>query len=259
MPTAEGSPVGRWRTVPGGRVHEQAFEAAGPDAPVFVLVHGLGVSGRYFLPLGRRLAGSARVLVPDLPGNGRSPKPPRPLDVPGLAAALGGWADAAALPPACFVANSLGCQTVLRLAVDRPELVERIVLVGPTVDASARSFLRQAVRFAATAIHEPLPLVALVAWEYLRAGPLRVLATARHALADRVEERLGAVAAPALVIRGEHDRLCTQAWAERVAAGIPRGELAVVPRRAHAAHYSAPDEVAALVRTFAASAPVSTA
>jgi pimeloyl-ACP methyl ester carboxylesterase len=240
-------------------VYEHAFEAAGPEAPVFVLVHGLGVSGRYFLPLGARLAGSARVLVPDLPGNGRSARPPRPLDVPGLAASLGEWADAAGLPPACYVGNSLGCQTVLRLAADRPELVERIVLVGPTVDAAARSFARQAVRFVATGAREPLPLAALVAWEYLRAGPLRVLATARYALADRVEERLGAVAAPTLVIRGEHDRLCTQAWGERLAAGIPGARLAVVRGRAHAVHYSAPDDVAALVRTFAASGPVSTA
>lgn len=242
-------PVSRWRTVAGRRVHERAFEPASADAAAYVLVHGLGVSGRYFLPLARRLSADAtRVLVPDLPGNGKSEKPPRPLDVPGLAAALAAWADAAGVERACFVGNSLGGQTAVELAVTRPELVERLVLVGPTFDPSALSLVRQFGRLVATGVREPPSLVALVVAEYAAAGPLRTIRTARHGLADRVEDKLGRVVAPTLVVRGERDRVCTQAWAERLAAGLPDARLAVVARKAHAVHYSAPDEVAALVR-----------
>jgi pimeloyl-ACP methyl ester carboxylesterase len=40
-------------------------------------------------PVAGRLAARYRVLAPDLPGFGRSDKPPRALDVAGLAGALG--------------------------------------------------------------------------------------------------------------------------------------------------------------------------
>ena len=51
---------------------------AGEGDPV-VLVHGFGVSGRYMLPLAEALARWFSVFVPELPGNGRSEKPPTPL------------------------------------------------------------------------------------------------------------------------------------------------------------------------------------
>jgi pimeloyl-ACP methyl ester carboxylesterase len=250
----------RWRTVAGRRVHEHAFDHGSPRALPYVLVHGLGVSGRYFLPLARRLARVARVYVPDLPGNGPSEKPPRPLDVPGLAAALGAWADVAGVERACVVGNSLGGQTVVELAVTRPELVARLVLVGPTFDPAASTVLRQLGRLVATGIREPPSLTALVVAEYTAAGPLRTLTTARHGLAHRIEQKLGRVRVPTLVLRGERDRICTQAWAERVAAGIQDARLAVLAGKAHAVHYSAPDEVARLVlRTPAGAAAVSRA
>jgi pimeloyl-ACP methyl ester carboxylesterase len=62
-----------------------------------VCVHGFGVSGRYFVPLARRLGARGPVYVPDLPGHGRSGTPPAPLDVPGLAHALVRWMDVAGL------------------------------------------------------------------------------------------------------------------------------------------------------------------
>ena len=58
----------------GLRVHGgENLPAAGP----FVLVHGVGVSGRYMLPVARVLARDHSVYVPDLPGYGKSGRPPR--------------------------------------------------------------------------------------------------------------------------------------------------------------------------------------
>jgi pimeloyl-ACP methyl ester carboxylesterase len=52
-----------------------------------VLVHGLGLSGRYMLPTAEHLAPHFPVYVPDLPGFGDSEKPAQTLDVPALAEA----------------------------------------------------------------------------------------------------------------------------------------------------------------------------
>jgi pimeloyl-ACP methyl ester carboxylesterase len=212
-----------------------------------VLVHGLAVSSRYFMPLARVLVARHAVLAPDLPGYGRSETPPRALDVPQLANALREWLDVARIPAATIVGNSLGGQVAVELAVVAPDRVERLVLVGPTMDPGAPTLLRQAGRLARDVFREPLALTAVAARDYLRMGPLRILATARHALEDPLQEKLPHVRVPALVVRGERDPIVSPEWAERVAALLPRGRLAVVPGAPHATHWAAAVAVARLV------------
>jgi pimeloyl-ACP methyl ester carboxylesterase len=217
------------------------------DGPPVVLVHGLAVSSRYFVPLGRRLRPRFRVIAPDLPGYGSSPTPPSPLDVPQLADALLDWLDLLEVERAPLVGNSLGCQIAVDLAARRPERVERLVLVGPTMDPAAPTIPRQALRLARDVVRESPLLNLTQARDYARMGPRRILASARFALADPLEQKLARVEAPALVVRGARDPIVPQAWAERVAALLPRGRLAVLPGAAHAAHWSAADAVARLV------------
>lgn len=219
---------------------------AGSGPPV-VLVHGLAVSSRYFAPLARRLAMRNWVIAPDLPGYGRSATPPRPLDVPELADALLAWLDLLEVERAPLVANSLGCQIAVDLAVRRPERVERLVLLGPTMDPAAPTLLGQGLRLARDIPREPLGLNLAELRDYARMGPQRILATARFALADPLLDKLPRVAAPTLVVRGERDPIAPQAWIERMAALLPDGRVAVVPGAPHAAHWGAADAVARLV------------
>lgn len=223
-----------------------------PDSPAVVLVHGFGVSSRYMQPTAVELAPFFRVYAPDLPGWGKSEKPRRALAIPELADTLAEWLGALDLPSATFVGNSMGCQVVVELAVRHRDRVERAVLVGPTVDRHARTFARQAARLFRDSVHEPLSLWGVIALDYVVFGPRRLLATARYALADPVEAKLPEVRAPTLVVRGARDQIVSRRWAEEVAAGLPRGRLAVVPGKAHAVNYNAPAELARLVRDFAA-------
>jgi pimeloyl-ACP methyl ester carboxylesterase len=225
------------RDVEGRRVLERV--GGRNDAPPLVLVHGLGVRGRYLMPVAERLASDYRVAIPDLPDV--------PVDVPGRRAALSDWMRAAGIARAPLLANSLGCQIAVDLAVTAPELVEALVLVGPTVDPAARSLLRQALRLVVTAAHERPALDALVVAEYA-SHPLATLRAARAMLADRIEEKLPSVEAPVLVVRGEHDRIVPQAWAEEVAR-LARGRLEVLPG-GHALNFTSPDELARVVRSF---------
>ena len=56
-----------------------------PDAPVMMHLHGFGLSGRYLLPTAEALADEFHILVPDLPGFGRSGNAIEPLTVEELA------------------------------------------------------------------------------------------------------------------------------------------------------------------------------
>jgi 2-hydroxy-6-oxonona-2,4-dienedioate hydrolase len=212
-----------------------------------VLVHGYGVSGTYMLPLARSLASSFSVFAPDLPGYGRSQRPRTPLGIAELAAALAGWLDAAGLQRPAFVANSMGCQVVTELAVRLPDRVGPMVLVGPTVDPHRRVARHQLLGGLRDARRERWSLLALAARDDAVFGVGALLATARSALADRIEERLPLISQPTVVVRGENDGFVGQAWAERAVALLPDSRLVVVRSEPHAVHFTRPDIVARIV------------
>lgn len=227
--------------------------------PAVVLVHGLGVSSRYMSALLRELAPFYRVFAVDLPGFGRSERPSRPLGLVELAEALAGWMRATGLRSATLVGNSYGCQIAVELAARRPRLVERLVLIGPTIDPARRTRRQLVMRLLVDAVREPLSLLLLAVLEYLRCGPRVMLKTLADAVAHPLEARLPLVVAPALVVRGMRDPLVSAPWAERVASQLPAGRLAVVPGVAHAAHYAAPRAVARIVRRFVDEQPAARA
>jgi pimeloyl-ACP methyl ester carboxylesterase len=149
-----------------------------------------------------------------------------------------------------LVANSLGCQVSVELALRHPERVAALVLIGPTVDPRLRTALLQTRSFVLDGLREPFSLWWIIATDYARMGLLRFARTARAALRQPIEELLPRVEAPALVVRGDHDAFSSQEWCERAAELLPHGSLAVVDGGAHAVHYSDPVRVAALVRSF---------
>ena len=222
--------------------------------PVVVLVHGQVISSLYMVPSARRLAPYFPVLAPDLPGFGLSGKPRQVLSIPELADALAAWMEAVGLRSAALVANSLGCQVVVDLALRRPEMVEALVLSGPTMDPEARRPLAQVGRWLRDWSGERPSLGLAHLRDFALAGPRRALGTFRHALADRIEDKLPGVRAPTLVVRGEWDPIAPQGWAERAAGLLPRGRLLVIPGGPHCVNYSTPRAFARVVRTFLATA-----
>jgi 2-hydroxy-6-oxonona-2,4-dienedioate hydrolase len=233
-------------------IHARIGEAPTPPPrrPPVVLVHGLGLSGRYMMPTAALLALRFAVSVPDLPGFGNSGKPRRVLDVAGLAAGLAAWMDAVESGPAVLIGNSHGCQVIAELAVKRPDLVARAVLQGPTAPPGERTWLQQFVRWRQNAPYNPPELTPLSYEDYRKAGYPRILLTFHHSLRDRLEDKLGRVTAPTLVVRGQHDPICREAWAEQVAAGLPDGRLVVIPGVAHTLCYTSPVELASVCRAF---------
>ena len=201
-----------------------------------VLVHRLGVSGRYFDPLVRELV-DFDCVVPDLR---------RHTTIEAQAEALAGFLGGRS----AVLGNSLGCQVIADLGVQAPELVERAIFVGPTVDRRHRSAWSQALALLRDSVRERPSLIPIVVSDYLRSGPLRMARTARSALADALERKLPAFSAPLLVVRGERDPLCPPGWGEEVAR-LAGGRLVTVPGAGHAVHHSHPEQLAALVRRFA--------
>jgi pimeloyl-ACP methyl ester carboxylesterase len=223
-------------------------EGGDPSAPAYVLVHGIGMSHRYLAPLAEHLARDSHVVVPDLPGFGGSPHPPQVLGIAEHAAVVAALVADRGLTAPVLVGQSMGCQIVVEVLAAHPGLASAGVLIGPVVDPTARSATRQGLRLARDGLREPLRVNAILTVDYLRAGPRRYAATLPHMLGYRIEERIGHVTEPVLVVRGERDPIAPSRWAHELAAAAPRGTVAEVPGWGHNAMYPAPAAVGDLCR-----------
>jgi 2-hydroxy-6-oxonona-2,4-dienedioate hydrolase len=250
---ARASLESRFFDVQGLRMHARVSTNLAPAAgPLVVLVHGIGVSSRYMVPIAERLAPECRVYAVDLPGFGKSDKPVRVLPLPELADALAAWMRAANLDRATLLGNSFGCQVVADFAVRYPGRVAQVVLQGPTVDPQGRTVFEQLRRWRRNGRHEPRSLTWVVLRDYWDCGIRRLLKTFWHGIQDRIEEKLPQVVAPTLVVRGTRDEIVPQCWAEEATRLLPRGRLVVVPGVPHTMNYSAPLELVRVIRPFLA-------
>ena len=211
----------------------------GAAGPAVVLVHGHVVSSRYMVPLGEALAPRCRVFAPDLPGAGRSPKPPRALNIPELADALGAFLHQKGLDKPVLIGNSMGCQIICDL-VARKNMASRVVLQSPTMDADARKLHVQLGRFFRSAIHERrlFSLGAIYLRDLWDAGPVRSWDTLQSMMKDRLEDRAAAVNVPALIVRGQLDFIVPDGWVQRLASIMPDARVLTLPGVAHGLHYS---------------------
>jgi pimeloyl-ACP methyl ester carboxylesterase len=223
-------------------------ESGSTDGPVVVLVHGIGMSERSFRALTADLARDHRVLVPDLPGFGRSPRPRRVPGIEDLADAVLAAVRDRGVQRAVLVGHSMGAQVVAAAMLRAPDLVERVVLIGTVVDDGAPDALRQALRLARDGWHEPARVNALVVADYLRAGPFWYGAVLPHMLRFDTAAAVARLPGPALLVRGEHDPVCTRAWNRRLAALAPDGTAREVPRAGHVAQATHAPLVARWVR-----------
>ena len=124
-------------------LHEQTVNVAGKpmfvaeagDGPPVVMLHGGGPGASGVSNYSRNidsLAEHFRVIVPDLPGYGRSAKGVDQSDPFGyLADMIRGLLDELGVGTARLVGNSYGGAAALRLALDTPQRVGKLVLMGP--------------------------------------------------------------------------------------------------------------------------------
>lgn len=231
-------------------VREIRREGEGDGEPVFVLVHGLGMSGRYMMPTALLLAEWGRVYLLDLPGFGRSGKPKRPLSIHGLADAVAECIEDLGISQPVVLGNSLGAQVLADFAARYPLRLRAAVLTAPTADPEARTVPAQLFRLLLDLPREPLALFGIGISDYLRAGWVSILGTMLEALKHPMRETLAAIQAPVLLVCGERDPIMPARWREEAAQLIPRVTSVVLPGVAHALNFSASVALVQAVRQF---------
>jgi pimeloyl-ACP methyl ester carboxylesterase len=222
------------------------------EGPAFVLVHGIGVSSRYFHPAAAELAKLGAVYLVDLPGYGAAPDPRRDVSIADHAGVLARVLTDSELRNPVLVGHSMGSQVVSRLAVDSPEVTDRIVLLAPTMPVGERSFFRAAWRLIVDGARNPVRANLIIGWDYfVRCGMPYFFRQLPHLFGDRIEERLPGIRAKTLVLTGDKDLVVPRPWAQFVARSVPGARFATV-EGPHVIMYSDPVRVAALIAEHAA-------
>ena len=263
-----------------------AYLEAGPaDAPVVLLLHGLGATNASMLPLVVDLARDHRVIAPDFPGFGASQAPMWRYSAAELGHWLGEFMTVLGIRRADLVGNSLGGRVAIEAGLVAPDTVERLVLLCPSpAFLRGRQFvpLVRALPPSGSILLPRLPhglvvrsIRTMFADPDRLDGPWydaaadehrRVMADFRHRRAFYAAmreiylepprgdhgfwERLPRLAAPALFVWGDHDRLVPSRFARHVTAAVPHSESVVIDNCGHVPQFEHPELTLRLIRDF---------
>lgn len=280
MSITPASPTARTVALGNRQIHLHEF-GAGP--PVLML-HGGGPGASGLSNYARNidaLAARFRVLVPDLPGYGGSSKGVNSEDPFGdLAAAMLALLDALGIDRAHVVGNSLGGACALRMALEQPGCVDRLVLMGPGgigISQAApteglkrllgyyagegptleklRTFICEDLVFDGSRIPEAVlreRFEASIDPEVLASPPLRAPKDleAFRRLDFLLDPRLPALAHRTLVLWGTADRVNPATGAMALQARMPACDAYLFSRTGHWVQWERADEFNAVVTAF---------
>ena len=227
-----------WHDVGSRPVRSLVLGTAHAGVPELVVVPGLGAPG-YLLPGLRACASWTRVHLLDVPGFGHRRTARLPADLTTTAEVVTAWLAQVPAAPVVLMGHSTGAQVSLRAAAG--EQVVRVVAAGITFPPEARRPLPLLLRLLRTLVHERPGELPAVLPSYLR-GARRLPELLRSALADRPEDAVPRIPVPLLVLHGQHDRLCPQSWAQRLAAAAPDGRAIRLPG-AHNVPWTHPEQL----------------
>lgn len=234
------------------------YEVHGEGEPLLLLMGGLvTLESLHSLVCG--LMPHYRVWLPERRGHGRSSDCPQPHSYPLYAADAVAFMQAMGLARARVVGWSDGGILALYLARDRPELVERLALIGAGAHVCGyeEEFYNQAK---ATTWDNLAPEDKELLAAHTPLGPEhlpRLVDTVRDmwlTSPNLLAEDLAAIEAPTLVLVGQYD-LVRLDHAKDMVAALPAGQLAVAPGVTHYGPLERPWLINSILLDFLAARP----
>lgn len=241
--------------------------AGDPDAPPLVLIHGSLDRSAGLLKLSRRLEGEFQVIRYDRRGYGRSVEHAGPFDASGNIDDLIAVLEAACGGPAVLVGHSYGGNVALGATERRPDLVAVVALYETPQSWEPWWSGGSAGGHALQARHDPADaaerfmrrLVGDERWERLPSNTRHARrAEGRALVGEMADLRMrppwapDRIAAPVLVMYGEHGQPHHRDGARRLVDKLPDAEIHEVVGARHFGPNTHPDSVAALIRDFLA-------
>jgi pimeloyl-ACP methyl ester carboxylesterase/CRP-like cAMP-binding protein len=269
-------------TVNGQQIY--ATEEGHPNRQVALLIHGWSSSWYAMSPLLGLVSQRFRAISIDLPGYGKSPPLPNRTTIPAYADILADLIEEVTNGPVVLVGHSMGGMTGLTLALRYPALIERMVLIDPTisghlsrtinlmispitllerfglgsliVSAAERMFVGITDRLMRPVSFAERTGITEEDYKRLRTDarrPGQGRARAECFLAMRENDlrgRLHQVETPSLVLWGAEDNTVPLRDAGVVADEWPEADLRIIPKAGHWPHFEAPNSTRRQIASF---------
>ncbi|MEO6310159.1 MAG: alpha/beta hydrolase [Leifsonia sp.] len=237
-----------------------------PAGTPLVLLHAWGESRGSFDRLTALLPKGIRVFAPDQRGHGTADKPATGYALAHFAADVAAFLDALELPDADLLGSSSGGYVAQQVAIDHPERVSGLVLVGsprtlrgrpPFADEVEKltdpidpSWVRATLRW--------FRLVAEVPEWYIENRVLDGVRMPAHVWSDALRglyeaeppTETGIITTPTLILWGAADELLSGADERTLADAIPNSRLIVYENTGHLVLWERPERMAADVAHF---------
>jgi pimeloyl-ACP methyl ester carboxylesterase len=261
-------------------VHEEGAERR----QIALLIHGWSSSWYALSPLVPLVRDRYRVMAVDLPGYGESPPLPYRTTIPAYADLVATLIRELSDKPAVLIGHSMGGMISLTLTLRHPELVERMVLLCPTISGRLSMFINLFIspvtlieRFSIAnsivstferhmlGITDRLMRPASFAersgitdqdYVHLRAdarrpGQGRVRAECFHAMRENdLRGKLQQIDVPTLALWGMEDNTVPLRDASVMADEMPDADLRIIPKAGHWPQFETPEVTRRYVRGF---------
>jgi 3-oxoadipate enol-lactonase len=242
------------------------------EGPPIVLLHAFPLDGRMFEPQAEALAGFRRLITPDYPGFGRSPRVPAQPDVRYYAEGVRGLLDRLKLDRVVLGGVSMGGYVVFECLRLFPERISALILANTRPEPDSEEIRENRKKMARRVAEEgvgaliELQMGRLLAPEtlennervvekvramILESNPNGVVA-ALGAMRERPDSTplLEKIEVPALVIGGEEDGISSPEVMGAMAEKIPDSRHVTLPRAGHLSNLEAPEGFNAALREF---------
>ncbi|WP_186205665.1 alpha/beta fold hydrolase [Burkholderia gladioli] len=247
-----------------------AYRLQGEGPRELVCIHGVGSYLEAWQGAINALGGGFRVLSFDLRGHGRSERVKGRYEIDDFVGDVLALADHAGFARFDLAGFSLGGLIAQRLALTHPARLRRLVLLATVAGRTAEERARVAERLAALqagerGAHYDASLSRWLTEDFQARHPALVDELRRrnarndpdcYAAAYRVLAQtdfgglIDQIAMPTLIATGECDAGSNPRMARYMHERIPDSRLAILPNLRHSLLNEAPEQVAALMRTF---------
>lgn len=218
----------------------------GDKGDVVLMMHGWGLSLDSMRILGELLGKWNQVIIVDLPGFGKTPKPDADWDTIQYAERMAKYIDEQNISPAHLIGHSFGGRVAIRMASRFPDKVKSVVLINAhglqrtlTGERKLKSmktkFLSKTCKFIdgifGTKTYQNWFTPKYGSRDYLNAGPLKNIMV--KAVTEDVTPDALKVKAPTFMLYGEKDDETPVEFGERYKSLIKNSQLVVLPGKDH--------------------------